>query len=199
PPASVPVSQLVVSVPAVSNSSSCCYPADCTCIWTGWIDVSYPDSSDRNSGDYETFENILKNNSSFVCAKAENISCRATRFPNIPIADLGQNVECSVDTGLVCNNSDQTVGGIIPMPICLNYEINICCIPDIPECITSTTASTTVSTATAPPLSTTSTVSPPPLSTTAPTPTPSEPPGSNATTMMPPGSTTSSTPGTTMA
>ncbi|XP_056210496.1 mucin-2 [Falco biarmicus] len=173
-------------------------PPDCTCIWTGWIDVSYPDSSDRNSGDYETFENILKHNSSFVCAKAENISCRATRFPDIPITDLGQNVECSVDTGLVCNNSDQTIGGIIPMPVCLNYEINICCIPNIPECVTSTTVSTTVSTTTAPPSSTRSTMSPPPLSTTASTPTSSEPPSSTATTTMPPSSTSGSTPGTTL-
>ncbi|XP_040464782.1 mucin-2 [Falco naumanni] len=197
-PVSVLVSQLVVSVPAVSDSSSCCCPPDCTCIWTGWIDVSYPDSSDRNSGDYETFENILKHNSSFVCAKAENISCRATRFPDIPITDLGQNVECSVDTGLVCNNSDQTIGGIIPMPVCLNYEINICCIPNIPECVTSTTVSTTVSTTTAPPSSTRSTMSPPPLSTTASTPTSSEPPSSTATTTMPPSSTSGSTPGTTL-
>ncbi|NXR05557.1 MUC2 protein, partial [Sagittarius serpentarius] len=143
PPASVLVPRLVVSLPAVSNCSSCCCPPACGCIWTDWIDVSYPDSSDRNSGDYETFENILKNDSSWVCAKAENISCRATQFPDIPIADLGQNVQCDVNTGLICNNSDQVVGGIIPMPVCLNYEISVCCVPNIPECITSTTVSTT--------------------------------------------------------
>ncbi|XP_052666587.1 mucin-2 [Harpia harpyja] len=176
--------------PTYTTTSS---PPDCDCIWTDWIDVSYPNSSDRNSGDYETFENILKNDSSWVCAKAENISCRAQKFPHIPIADLGQKVECSVNTGLICNNSDQVIGGIIPMPVCLNYEISVCCIPNIPQCITSTTTSTT----TAPPSSTTRTVSPPPVSTTAPTPTPSEPPSSTATTTMPPRSTTSSTLGTT--
>ncbi|XP_049676662.1 mucin-2 isoform X7 [Accipiter gentilis] len=176
--------------PTYTTTSS---PPDCDCIWTDWIDVSYPNSSDRNSGDYETFENILKNDSSWVCAKAENISCRAEKFPHIPIADLGQKVECSVNTGLICNNSDQVIGGIIPMPVCLNYEISVCCIPNIPQCITSTTTSTT----TAPPSSTTRTVSPPPVSTTAPTPTPSEPPSSTATTTMPPRSTTSSTLGTT--
>ncbi|XP_074904761.1 mucin-2 [Buteo buteo] len=176
--------------PTYTTTSS---PPDCDCIWTDWIDVSYPNSSDRNSGDYETFENILKNDSSWVCAKAENISCRAEQFPHIPIADLGQKVECSVNTGLICNNSDQVIGGIIPMPVCLNYEISVCCIPNIPQCITSTTTSTT----TAPPSSTTRTVSPPPVWTTAPTPTPSEPPSSTATTTMPPRSTTSSTLGTT--
>ncbi|XP_040985275.1 mucin-2 [Aquila chrysaetos chrysaetos] len=180
------------STPTPTYTTTSSHP-ECDCIWTDWIDVSYPNSSDRNSGDYETFENILKNDSSWVCAKAENISCRAEQFPHIPIADLGQKVECSVNTGLICNNSDQVIGGIIPMPVCLNYEISVCCIPNIPQCITSTTTSTT----TAPPSSTTRTVSPPPVSTTAPTPTPSEPPSSTATTTMPPRSTTSSTLGTT--
>uniref|UniRef100_A0A8D0EWD7 Mucin 2, oligomeric mucus/gel-forming n=1 Tax=Strix occidentalis caurina TaxID=311401 RepID=A0A8D0EWD7_STROC len=153
PPASVLVPRLVVSLLSVSNCSSCCCPPDCDCIWTDWIDVSYPNSSDRNSGDYETFENILKHNSSWVCAKAENISCRAEQFPDVSIEDLGQKVECNVNTGLICNNSDQVIGGIVPMPVCLNYEISLCCVPDIPECIPSTTPSTT----TAPPSSTMST------------------------------------------
>ncbi|NXW09229.1 MUC5A protein, partial [Fregetta grallaria] len=181
--------QLVVSVPAVANCSSCCCPPECVCIWTDWIDVSYPNSSDRNSGDYETFENILRNDSSWFCAKAENISCRAKKFPHVPIADLGQIVECNVNTGLICNNRDQVIGGIVPMPVCLNYEISVCCTPNIPECITSTTASTTA----APPSSATSTVSFPLVSTTAPTPTPSQPPGSTTAATMPPSSTISST------
>ncbi|XP_075568552.1 mucin-2 [Pelecanus crispus] len=165
----------------------------CPCVWTDWIDVSYPNSSDRNSGDYETFGNILKNNPSWVCVKAVDISCRAQKFPYIPLANLGQKVQCNVNTGLICNNRDQVTGGIIPMPVCLNYEIRVCCLPDTLDCTRSTTTSTT----TAPPPSATSTMSFPPISTTAPTPTPSEPPSSTATTTMPPGSTTSSTPWTT--
>ncbi|NWU88337.1 MUC2 protein, partial [Onychorhynchus coronatus] len=137
--------QLVVSVPSVSNCSSCCLP-DCECIWTDWIDVSYPDSSDRNGGDYETLENIHKNNPSWECVKVENISCRAEKFPNIPIADLGQIVECSVNTGLICNNRDQQTGGIIPMPVCLNYEISVCCTPNRPECLPHTPTITTSTT-----------------------------------------------------
>ncbi|NXO76196.1 MUC2 protein, partial [Sitta europaea] len=155
----------------------------CECIWSGWIDVTYPDGSDRNGGDYETFENIWKKNPSWECAKVENISCRAEKFPTIPIADLGQKVECSVDVGLICNNRDQQIGGIIPMPVCLNYEINVCCIPNYPECLsppstTSTTTSTapsTTSTTTSTASSTTSSVSPP-VSTSTPTPTTEETP-----------------------
>ncbi|NXO09068.1 MUC5A protein, partial [Oriolus oriolus] len=138
------------------------------CVWTDWIDVSYPDASDRNGGDYETFENILQNNPSWVCAQAENISCRAEKFPNTPIADLGQKVECNVNVGLICNNKDQQIGGIIPMPVCLNYEISICCTPNTPECLpTPSTTSTSAST----PSSTTSSVSSTTISTTSPTPT----------------------------
>ncbi|NWR95976.1 MUC2 protein, partial [Furnarius figulus] len=171
----------------------CCLPG-CECIWTDWIDVSYPDSSDRDGGDYETFENIKNKNNSWVCVKAENISCRATKFPDIPIADLGQTVTCDVDTGLICNNRDQQIGGIIPMPVCLNYEISVCCIPNIPECTTSSTPSTTTS----PPSSTTSRTTHSTVSTTPPTAVPPETPKGTTTTAVPPISTTTiSTPRTT--
>ncbi|NWR79535.1 MUC5A protein, partial [Centropus unirufus] len=171
----------------------CCCPPDCDCIWTDWIDVSYPNSSDRNSGDYETFENIKEKNPSWVCAKAENISCRAEKFPNTPITELGQKVECSVDTGLTCNNWDQVPEDIMSMPVCHNYEISVCCTPNRPECLPTGTPSTT----TGPTSSTTSTVTPTPLSTTSPIPTPSESPSSTTMTTVPPSSTTTSIPGTT--
>ncbi|NXQ23259.1 MUC2 protein, partial [Peucedramus taeniatus] len=160
------------------------------CVWTDWIDVTYPDGSDRNGGDYETFENIWKKYPSWDCAKVENISCRAEKFPSYSIADLGQKVECNVNVGLICNNKDQQIGGIIPMPVCLNYEISVCCTPNKPECLpTPSTTSTTTSTASP----TTSSVSPP-ISTTVPVPTgetPSPSP-STTTTTMPPSSTTTS-------
>ncbi|NWT80309.1 MUC2 protein, partial [Lanius ludovicianus] len=174
-----------------------CHRPVCDCIWTDWIDVSYP-SSDRNSGDYETFENIWKEDPTWICAKVENISCRAEKFPDIPIADLGQKVECDVDVGLICNNKDQQIGGVIPMPVCLNYEISVCCTPNRPECLLTPS---TPSTSTSAPSPTTSSA----VSTTAPTPTTEETPSSTTptttttTTTMPPSSTTptSSTPQTT--
>ncbi|NXY86117.1 MUC2 protein, partial [Alcedo cyanopectus] len=154
------------------------------CVWTDWIDVSYPDSSDKNSGDYETFENIELAIPSWECARVENISCRASKFPDTPLEHLGQVVECSVDSGLICNNSDQKVGGVIPMPVCLNYEISVCCTPNRPECLPTTTPSTT-------PSGSTSTVSSPPQTTT--TVTPSQPPISPPTATVPPGSTPTAT------
>ncbi|NXA98839.1 MUC2 protein, partial [Melanocharis versteri] len=195
PPVCELVPCIVVSVLSVSNCPSRCRLPECECIWTPWIDVSYPDGSDRNSGDYETFENIFKNNPSWECAKVENISCRAQKFPSISIADLGQKVECNVNVGLICNNKDQQIGGIIPMPVCLNYEISVCCTPNRPECLpTPSTTSTTTST----PSSTTSSVSTPPTSTASPTPTAGVTPSSTTpttittTTTRPPSTTTSS-------
>ncbi|XP_016153941.1 PREDICTED: mucin-2 isoform X2 [Ficedula albicollis] len=156
-------------------------PPGCDCVWSDWIDMTYPNASDKDSGDYETFENIWKNFPSWECAKVENVSCRSEKFPNIPIADLGQKVECSVDVGLVCNNKDQQIGGIIPMPVCLNYEISVCCTPNRPECLptpsTPSTPSTTPSTASP----TTTSVSTP-RSTTTPTPTPETPSSTTPTT-----------------
>uniref|UniRef100_A0A8C0UI40 Mucin 2, oligomeric mucus/gel-forming n=1 Tax=Cyanistes caeruleus TaxID=156563 RepID=A0A8C0UI40_CYACU len=176
---------IVVSVLSVSNCFSSCHLAACECIWSDWIDVTYPDGSNKDSGDYETFENIWKNNPSWECAKVENISCRAEKFPNTPIADLGQKVECDVDVGLICNNKDQQIGGIVPMPVCLNYEISVCCTPNRPECLSPpSTTSTTTSTAS----TTTSSVRLPPL---PPLPPPQQPPPPTTT------STTTKTPTTT--
>ncbi|NWU19833.1 MUC5A protein, partial [Dyaphorophyia castanea] len=192
PPVCELVPWIVVSVLSVSNCLSCCHLPDCECIWTDWIDVSYP-TPDRDGGDYETFENIFKFNSSWVCAKVENISCRAEKFPNTSIADLGQKVECNVNVGLICNNRDQQIGGIIPMPVCLNYEISVCCTPNRPECLP--TPSTT-STSTSTPSSPTSSVPSTTVSTTVPVPTgetPSSttPTTTTTTTTMPPSTTSS--------
>ncbi|XP_030911677.1 mucin-2 [Geospiza fortis] len=174
-----------------TGSTTLHIPPPCECIWTDWIDMTYPDASDRNGGDYETFENIYKNYPSWDCAKVENISCRAEKFPSYSIADLGQKVECNVNVGLICNNKDQQIGGIIPMPVCLNYEISVCCTPNKPECLPiPSTTSTTTSTASP----TTNSVSPP-ISTTAPTSTSVETPSPTTTTTtstMSPSSTTTS-------
>ncbi|NXD47182.1 MUC2 protein, partial [Copsychus sechellarum] len=161
------------------------------CIWSDWIDMTYPNASDKNSGDYETLENIWKNYPSWECAKVENVSCRSEKFPNTSIADLGQKVECSVDVGLICNNKDQQIGGITPMPVCLNYEISVCCTPNHPECLpTPSTPSTTPSTASP---TTTSVSTPRP--TTTPTPTPETPSSTTPTTTTT--TTTTLTPSTT--
>uniref|UniRef100_A0A8C0FNS9 Mucin 2, oligomeric mucus/gel-forming n=1 Tax=Bubo bubo TaxID=30461 RepID=A0A8C0FNS9_BUBBB len=152
------------------------------CNWTEWFDVSKPE---EDGGDYETYDAIRNEHGDKICEAPEKIECRAKEKPDVSLEELGQKVECNVTYGLICKNEEQDP---TMWQLCYNYEIRVnccdlCCVPDIPECITSTTPRTT----TAPPSSTMSTVSHPPVSTTTPTPTPSELPSS---TTMPPTSTT---------
>uniref|UniRef100_A0A8V0ZX22 Mucin 2, oligomeric mucus/gel-forming n=1 Tax=Gallus gallus TaxID=9031 RepID=A0A8V0ZX22_CHICK len=169
-----------VTRPPTSTEGNCLavVPLVCTfppedCIWTDWIDVSYPWFGPEG-GDDETFETIQNKIPSWNCTKVENVSCRAEKFPDIPIEDLGQKVECDVNTGLICKNKDQTTGGVIPMPVCLNYQIKVCCAPPLsPECTTAVTTTTTGETSTTVSLSpTTSTRYTPSVSSTTSPPTP---------------------------
>uniref|UniRef100_A0A670ICQ7 Mucin 2, oligomeric mucus/gel-forming n=1 Tax=Podarcis muralis TaxID=64176 RepID=A0A670ICQ7_PODMU len=101
-------------------------------------------------GDYETYDNIRAANIE-ICARPENISCRAKKFPNYSFKELGQKVECDVSTGLICHNKDQTPGPVYPVDMCLNYEISVCCKVDCgstPSTTTTPTTTTTTSTTT---------------------------------------------------
>ncbi|EMP29363.1 Mucin-2 [Chelonia mydas] len=131
-----------------STSVATCIPGPSYCSWTDWFDVSYPKYGPEG-GDYETYINITAWNASAICETPLNISCRAQKFPDISIEDLGQKVQCDVSTGLTCNNKDQIPGDMIPIPMCLNYEIRVyCCSPPYPICST-TTQTTTPTTTTA--------------------------------------------------
>nr|AGD81026.1 mucin 2 [Gallus gallus] len=187
-----------VTPPPTATEIVCTFPPE-DCIWTDWIDVSYPQFGPEG-GDDETFETIQNKIPSWNCTKVENVSCRAEKFPDIPIEDLGQKVECDVNTGLICKNKDQTTGGVIPMPVCLNYQIKVCCAPPLsPECTTAVTTTTTGETSTTVSLSpTTSTRYTPSVSSTTspPTPTGSAPTTTSGTTPSSStiGSTVSTTP-----
>uniref|UniRef100_G1N9C5 Mucin 2, oligomeric mucus/gel-forming n=1 Tax=Meleagris gallopavo TaxID=9103 RepID=G1N9C5_MELGA len=187
-PTATTTSQPTPSVTTPITSASTV--TNCECIWTDWIDLSQPNRSDVNSGDYETIDKI--NNSSLVCVKAENISCRAKDYPNISLEELGQKVECNVNTGLICNNKDQENNSNISY--CHNYEVSICCTPNKPECLPTpeftTAISTTLSHSTTTTIVFTSTVS----STTAPpTTTGSAPTTTSGTTLSSSSSTESTT------
>ncbi|XP_040607314.1 LOW QUALITY PROTEIN: mucin-5AC [Mesocricetus auratus] len=101
------------------------------CNWTDWIDGSYP-GPDRNSGDFDTFANLRSKGYKF-CEKPQNVECRAQFFPNTPLEELGQDVTCNRDEGLICLNKNQ-----LP-PICYNYEIRIECCTIVDTCSTAST------------------------------------------------------------
>uniref|UniRef100_A0A8V0ZYR2 Mucin 2, oligomeric mucus/gel-forming n=1 Tax=Gallus gallus TaxID=9031 RepID=A0A8V0ZYR2_CHICK len=171
-PGPTPTTSVTRPPTSTEGNLVCTFPPE-DCIWTDWIDVSYPWFGPEG-GDDETFETIQNKIPSWNCTKVENVSCRAEKFPDIPIEDLGQKVECDVNTGLICKNKDQTTGGVIPMPVCLNYQIKVCCAPPLsPECTTAVTTTTTGETSTTVSLSpTTSTRYTPSVSSTTSPPTP---------------------------
>ncbi|XP_069865731.1 mucin-5AC [Dipodomys merriami] len=104
------------------------------CEWTEWMDGSYP-RPDRNSGDFDTFENLRSQGFQF-CERPQQVDCRAQFFPNTPLAELGQDVTCSLEQGLICLNKNQ-----LP-PICYNYEIRVKCCRTVDQCVTSMRAHT---------------------------------------------------------
>uniref|UniRef100_A0A9L0T1W2 Mucin 2, oligomeric mucus/gel-forming n=1 Tax=Equus caballus TaxID=9796 RepID=A0A9L0T1W2_HORSE len=115
-----------------------------------------------------------------VCGRGwvANISCRASKFPNVSIKRLGQRLVCDTSVGLVCKNKDQKPGGPIPMPYCLNYEINVYCCSCGPTSTPTTAETSTPTTSTSTETTTSTTKTPTPTTTlttttTTKTPTPS--------------------------
>ncbi|XP_076411379.1 mucin-5AC [Peromyscus maniculatus bairdii] len=129
-----------VSIPSTgATTASFETTHECTqelCSWTDWIDGSYP-RPDRNSGDFDTFKNLRSKGYKF-CEKPRNVECRAQFFPNTPLEELGQDVICNREEGLICLNKNQ-----LP-PICYNYEIRIECCKVVDLC--STASATTLPT-----------------------------------------------------
>ncbi|XP_044125176.1 LOW QUALITY PROTEIN: mucin-2-like [Bufo gargarizans] len=174
---------------------------DPSCTWSPWFDVSYP-KYEPNGGDFETYENIT-NAGLEVCEgdmRPENISCRAQKFPDMTLDQLGQTLACDVSTGLICYNKDQT--GF--MPVCYNYEISVyCCRPLPEECFTTTSKTTTTTTSpttttsetttTSPTTTTSETTTTSPTTTTSETTTPSSTTTTSETTTTSPTTTTSET------
>ncbi|KAM8939209.1 mucin-5AC-like [Pelodytes ibericus] len=170
------------------------------CQWSKWFDVSYPEAGMAN-GDFDTFENI-KSKGFSICNKPENIECRAERFPDTPLNELEQNVQCNASFGLICYNKEQ-----LP-PICYNYELRVECCSIVPCDTTPSTpeTSSTVSTQTTTPTPTPTTEIP--TTTTHPTtkqttiitePTTSATPSTTAIITTPQTTTSSATPSTTTA
>ncbi|XP_040183629.1 mucin-5AC-like isoform X11 [Rana temporaria] len=121
-----------------THSTTICVKEECK--WSEWIDGSHPELGMQN-GDFDTYENIRAKGIS-ICNHPQDIECRAEMFPNAPLSELEQNVQCNVSFGLICWNKEQ-----LP-PICHNYEIRVkCCsfVPCVPttQSITSTETPTT--------------------------------------------------------
>ncbi|XP_066408626.1 mucin-5AC [Molothrus aeneus] len=106
----------------VSPTTSVCVHE--VCKWSEWYDGSLQ-TPGYDGGDFETF-NDLRAKGYEVCEAPKAVECRAEKFPDIPLKDLGQKVECSTTRGLICYNKDQI------STMCNNYEIRILCCVFVP-------------------------------------------------------------------
>ncbi|KAM9605965.1 mucin-2-like [Morphnus guianensis] len=112
------------------TTSVCVYEV---CQWSEWYDGS-TQTPGYDGGDFETFDDLTAKGYE-VCKAPRAVQCRAEKFPNIPLKDLGQKVECSTTAGLICYNKDQN------STMCNNYEIRILCCIFVP-CSSTTRFST---------------------------------------------------------
>ncbi|XP_051822910.1 mucin-5B [Antechinus flavipes] len=135
--------------PIASVSTGATSPTECQprCVWTDWIDQSYPIPGE-DGGDFETYDNIWATGKT-LCAKPQEIQCRAENYPTLPLSQVGQNVECNVSIGLICRNRDQAGS-----KYCLNYHIKVLCCDDYRHCITPSSNPSTASSSRTPHLST---------------------------------------------
>ena len=82
--------------------------------WTAWINRDAP----GGAGDYETLVDI-RNEGYAVCANPVGIDCQTTS--GTPWNSTGQVYSCSVSTGGVCVNAQQSSGS------CLDYKVRFLC------------------------------------------------------------------------
>uniref|UniRef100_A0A8V1A122 VWFD domain-containing protein n=1 Tax=Gallus gallus TaxID=9031 RepID=A0A8V1A122_CHICK len=109
------------TTPPATASTVCVHEV---CQWSEWYDGS-PLIPGFDGGDFETFSD-LRAKGYEVCRDPKAVQCRAEKFPNIPLKDLGQRVECNTQSGLICYNKDQI------STMCYNYEIRILCCVFVP-------------------------------------------------------------------
>ncbi|XP_031686923.1 mucin-5AC [Oncorhynchus kisutch] len=132
------------TVSPTTFTTTCGYP----CVWSQWFDTTFP-TLGTPGGDSETYNNIRAEGHD-ICEKPSKIQCRAEKYPNVSISQVGQVVQCNVAEGLTCRNEDQSG----PFPLCFNYQVRVlCCDEDL-----CTSKPTTISpTTTRPPVTTTTT------------------------------------------
>ncbi|CAH6793373.1 Muc5b [Phodopus roborovskii] len=132
-----PSSLLSTRTTAISttlSSSKGCKPQ---CTWTDWMDQSSP-TPGNSGGEFETYTNIRAAGIA-ICEKPLDLECDIVDQPNVPQQESRQVINCSLDSGLVCRNQDQTG----PFSMCLNYRIRVLCCDDYSHCPSSPSSALT--------------------------------------------------------
>ncbi|XP_038549701.1 mucin-5AC-like [Micropterus salmoides] len=178
------------------TTTACPGGHDMTCGWSGWINLGKP-TPGPDGGEDESIQKIISAGH-LVCPAPVEVRCRAVLYPGLSLSQLGQDVTCNTDAGLICINKQQGLE-----QECFDYEIQLKCCGCPTKTTTShpstttTTISTTTETSTTHPSTTTTTPSTTPETTTThPSTTITTPSTTTETTTTHP-STTTTTPSTT--
>uniref|UniRef100_A0A674A851 WxxW domain-containing protein n=1 Tax=Salmo trutta TaxID=8032 RepID=A0A674A851_SALTR len=107
----------ITTVSPTTFTTTCGYP----CVWSQWFDTTFP-TLGTPGGDSETYNNIRAEGHD-ICEKPSKIQCRAEKYPNVSISQVGQVVQCNVAEGLTCRNEDQSG----KFPLCFNYQVRVLC------------------------------------------------------------------------
>ena len=99
--------------------------------WTQWFDRDNP----SGTGDWETLDALRIENPGEICDNPTQIECQT--LDGTDYTETGQDVTCSIDTGLICLNSENT-GGCEDYNIrvyCESVEPTLVCGEEVPQCV----------------------------------------------------------------
>ncbi|XP_051001071.1 mucin-5B [Acomys russatus] len=128
-PKATPTTSLLSTLTPTGTTSTGCTSR---CTWTDWLDSDKPQPG-QFGGDIETYYHITNKTGIQICKKPVDIECEAILFPNMSFQQLGQEVVCNVDFGLICRNSKQANN-----QTCFNYHIRVLCCEEDISCISTT-------------------------------------------------------------
>ncbi|XP_060698917.1 mucin-2-like isoform X2 [Hemiscyllium ocellatum] len=107
---------------------------ECNGEWSSWINDNVP--SDINPEDVELLDSRHDELCPSLSDTINKIQCQFVDFPEWPVSQSIDNVTCDIDTGLVCTFNESGLG---ERKSCYDYQIRVCCEPQV------TTESTTTS------------------------------------------------------
>ncbi|XP_065835629.1 mucin-5AC-like [Oscarella lobularis] len=84
--------------------------------WTNWFDRDNP----GGTGDWELLSDYYKEGYN-LCFQPKAVRCR-TKNTHKPYSSTGESVTCTLATGLICKNQDQSPG-----KFCSDYEVSFLC------------------------------------------------------------------------
>ncbi|XP_078410754.1 mucin-5AC-like [Cetorhinus maximus] len=132
--------------PTTTTSTNSYMPEEeCNGEWSGWFNENTP--SVISPGDSELLDPIRDELCPYSSDAINKIQCQFADYPERPISESTDNVTCDKDTGLICKFNESALSD---RRFCYDYQIRVCCEPQIITEWTTTRLPETTSTTTIP-------------------------------------------------